>query len=453
MVAHAARVLAVVAALLSCTVALDAQSVRGRVLDRESGAPIADVRVTLLRADGTPVLYSLSNDEGGFHVATWHPGPHRLQASHVGYRAVTTEPFEIGVREELVVDLVLSAAAIPLEPLTITARRRDVRDDPTTEGFYARQQLAPLLGNSRVITRLDPELASARDARDAMNWLPAVQGRPFGREGNCLVVYFNGQLLGDVDAADIWLATPAHLLEGLEYYRSIHDAPLPFRQVPGYLYDCSRHTVIALWSRTGYFGDLHDELRPSSRRINVATGVYHLSGARAPGFGTGIEAAAHWPVLHGVAFGLTLRRSAHHLSADDTEASLSPIVAPLYRLPPGRRPLALWVGGVEGRATLGRTAGVWPVVAARLQAAHRSFSLRSSSEENVYVAANSLGLGVGVTAGAEILVRGRFAVHAALGYDRLFFGPYSEIEHRTNPTAAQWAGTSLRIGGGYALAR
>jgi hypothetical protein len=88
-----------------------------------------------------------------------------------------------------------------------------------------------------------------------------------------------------------------------------------------------------------------------------------------------------------------------------------------------------------------------------VQVARRAFSLRSSSADGTMVPVTSDGIGGGITVGAETVVNGRFALHAALGHDRIFFGPYSNIEHRTNPTRAQWGATSLRIGAGYALQR
>ncbi|CAN5659582.1 hypothetical protein BH23GEM9_BH23GEM9_23860 [soil metagenome] len=440
--------------LVMGTAPLTAQSVIGRVLDAESGAGIPDVRVALLRADGTRVGESVTNRDGAFHIGTWITGEHRLEASHIAYRATSTAVFNLGAREELVVDIRMSSGAITLDPLTITARRRDLRGDPTVEGFYSRQLLTPQIGNTRVITRLDPELAYARDARDVLTWLPRPQRRPFGRGGDpCMVMYWNGHMVIDSTMANMWLETPPDMLEGLEYYQDMTEAPISFRQIPPYLYDCSRLSVLALWARTGYYGDLPADLRPSSRRVNVATGLYHVAGKSAPGVGAGIEVAAHWPAIRDIAVGVNVRRTAHHLSAETTADAVIPVVAPLYRTPPGRRPLTLWVGGLEGRLMLPEAAGIWPFVSVRLQAAHRSFTLESLSFDAPDATITSTGYGGGLTVGGEILIRGRFAAHAALGHDRLFFGPYSEIDHRSNPTSAHWGGTSLRLGLGYALQR
>jgi hypothetical protein len=430
-----------------------AQTVSGRVTDAATGVPMADVRVVLLRADGSRVAETVSNRIGEFHIATWNPGPHRLEATHIGYRTTTSEIIEVGTREHVVVHLRLSATAIPLQPLTITARRRDVRDDATHEGFYARQLLVASSGNARVLTRLDPEMINARDAHDVMAWLPAPRDRPFDRGGQCLSVYWNGQLLGDLELAEMWMATPAHMLEGVEYYRTATDAPMDFRGIPPYLYDCPHLSVLALWQRTGYYGDAPRDLTPSTRRVSLSAALYHVSGPDAPGLGAGLEFTAHWPILRRTALGLSVRRTDHTLSAETTGGHVHPFIAPFYRNPPGARDLVVWTGGAESRVTLDRALGVWPVIALRGLVARRTFSLESSSESARTVPMHSTGVGGGASAGIETVVGGRFALHASLGHERIFFEPYGQIEHRTRPTVAHWGGTTLRIGAGYALQR
>jgi hypothetical protein len=428
-----------------------AQTVSGRVTDAANGVPMADVRVVLLRPDGTRVAETVTSRIGEFHLATWNPGPHRLEATFIGYRTTTSETFDVGIREHVVVHLRLSATAIPLDPLTITARRRDVRDDATHEGFYARQLLVATSGNARVITRLDPEMINARDARDVLTWLPRPRDRPFDRGGQCLSVYWNGQLLGDLELAEMWLETAAHMLEGVEYYRTATDAPMEFRGVPPYLYDCPHLSVLALWQRTGYYGDAPRDLAPSTRRVSLSTALYHVAGPDAPGLGAGLELTAHWPVLRRTALGLSVRRTDHTLSAETSSGHVHPFIAPFYRSPPGARDLVVWTGAAESRVTLDRTFGVWPVLALRGLVARRSFSLESSSESGTHVPVRSTGVGGGLGFGVETVVGGRFALQAALSHERIFFEPYGQLEHRTRPTAAHWGGTTLRIGAGYAL--
>jgi hypothetical protein len=423
---------------------LAGQSVRGRVLDAESGEAIGGARIVLQLPDGTRVAESVSGRDGLFEVTAREPGPHRIEASHLAYRAATTAEFQIDRHQQVIVDVRLSTQAIELEPLTITARRRDPRHEPTHEGFYARQRLLPPIGNNRAVTRIDPEMINARDALDVLGWM---HPRPF-----CLIVYWNGAMQLSQDEADYRLGTSSAHLEGVEFYRYLMDAPDTFRDLPIYLAECPRYSVIALWARTGYYGEPPPPL-PSRSRLNGAAGMYHVSGSAAPGPGVGAELAIHWPVTGGLALGLHARRTLHRLAPEVTEAALPEQGQWPYVMPPGRRPLALSVAGVESRLMLPRRGAVWPVVSARVQLAHRAFTLQSNSHEGFDVSIGSTGGALGVTLGGEVLVGGRFAVSAALGHDRMFFGPYGEIERYYNRTAAQWGGTSLRLGIGYALER
>jgi hypothetical protein len=440
---HGRATLAFLLLTLAVPAALAGQSVRGRVLDAATGDSVPGARVVLQTEAGRYAGQAVAGPDGIFVVAARQAGPHRLEVSHAGFTTTLTDVFTIEPRQEVEVDVRLSTHVIALDPLTITARRRDPRHEPTHEGFYTRYLLLPKIGNARAISRNDGEMINARHVGDVLTWLPPRY---------CMAVYWNGHLQESPDGAHMRLETPAIDLEGIEFYRHLIYAPQTMRDVPGYLALCPRHSVIALWTRTGYFGD-PPEPGPSTSRLAVATGLYHLGGRAAPGLGHGVEAALHWPVTGHFAMGLLARRSTHTLPAEVTQAQLPEPGQWPYTQPPGRRPLTLWTAGLESRLLLPRRGPAWPVLAARAQLARRAFTLQSRSHDGFDVAIDSWGAALGVTAGAEMLVGGRFALHAAVAHDRYFFGPYGEIERRYNPTSAQWRGTALRIGIGYALER
>jgi hypothetical protein len=280
-----------------------------------------------------------------------------------------------------------------------------------------------------------------------MTWLP----RP---RDACLIVWWNGSPVMFPEEATNWMETPTSHLEGVEFYRNIFDAPPSMRDIPPYLIGCTLHSVIALWSRTGYFPEPPPEpFQPPRRRANVGAAMVHLSGKDAPGVGAGLEAAVHWPIVYGVAIGLQVRATAHQLDAETTADMLARLGASPYQLPQGARPLSLWVIGIEPRAILPEVAGLWPVAAVRVQVARRRFTFISNSSSHHSLGISSNGAGLGATLGVEKLIGERFALHIVLGHDRLFFGGYDEIERRWNRTSASWGGTSFRVGFGYALER
>jgi hypothetical protein len=420
-----------------------AQSVRGRVVEAETGAGVRGARVVLHDGTGRVVAQTATAADGAFLLAAREAGRHRLEVLHAEYRTTTTDEFTIGAAEEVVVDVRLATQVIALEPLTITARRRDPRHEPTHEGFYTRYQLLPQIGNARAISRNDGEMINARDARDVLPWLAP----PY-----CLVVYWNGHLQDVGWLAELRLETHAIDLEGVEYYRYIQDAPQTMRDLPGYLLDCTRHSVLALWTRTGHFGEA-PAAAPSRSRLMAGGAVYHLGGSGAPGLGGGIEATLHWPATRRIAIGLHTRRSVHRMPAEAVEDLLPETTQWPFAVPTRNRPFALWVAGLDARLTLPRAGPLRPVVAARAQVARRTLSLESNSAGVPDVPIHSWGSAFGASVGAEMLLRDRFAVQAAVGHERLFFGPYGELERDHNRTAARWHGTQLRFGIGYSLQR
>lgn len=429
-----------------------AQSVQGRAVEAGTGRSIQSVRVVLLAADGKVVSESLSGEEGLFHLVTVNAGEYRLRASHLAYETVTTEPFRVEGGEELVVDLTLSNTVIPLDPLVITARRIDPRQGSFIEGFYARQKMFTQgLGFGRVVTRIDPEMVNASNPRDVLLWLEPPNRGGIVAEAGCLVVYWDGRLVLTQENADQWLDTPASFFEGVEYYRHSSDAPAAFREIPLYLADRVSCSVVALWPKSGYFGEAPIDLNPPQGRLSAALLLYDLSGEFSPDLGMGVEIAGHVLAFRHLALGVLIRRTSHHLSAGLMETTLGALDKVPFVLPAGRRPFVLWVVGPEASLTLPEVGRVRPTVEARVLAAKRSFTLVSNSFGTPEVGISSLGLGVGVTVGMELLLTPRIAAQAALGYDRYSFGEYQELERPWYTSAGSWNGIGLRLGVRYSL--
>ncbi len=437
-----------------------AQSVSGRVISAQTDRNLPGARVALLTADGSRIATVVTGDDGTFYVAALNPGPHRLEVNHSAYSTLTTEIIELRPTEEVIVDVRLTAAAIQLDPLIVTARRSDHRQEPTHQGFYARQSGMPHMGSALALTRNDPEMFYSSTVHEVMRFVgsprrsvvPQLDQSALPESMTCLVLYWNGRMVHSEDEALFLLGTSPHVLEGVEYYRYNSEAPPAFRDVPMYLMGCPLHSTLALWSYTGHFGPA-PAFGPAFARIDMTAGVYDLSGDAAPGMGVGVEASVSLPLWRRTALGLLVGRSAHQLPAE--------VVAHLvpeewdwpYMLPAGDRPLTLWTGGVEPRVVLPAVGPVRPYAAARFLLARRSFTMESTSAAVSHVHISSWGGGAGITLGGEARVRGRYVAQLAVGHDRFAFGAYEDIERERNPTSGSWAGTSLRLGFGYGLGR
>jgi hypothetical protein len=421
------------------------QSVRGRVLEEGSDKGIEGVELLLLGARGDTVGRTLSGSDGLFQLLALVGGSYRIQARHLAYRPFTSPPLELRSFQEVVLDLALSATAIPLEPLTITARRLDPRMGSTVEGFYARQRMsAQGHGFGWIVTRVDPMMVNATDAREVLQW--------FRLRERCTIVYWNGNLVVNPEVAQDWIETPAAYLEGLEYYPNVSDAPAPFREIPVYLQDSVFCSVLALWAKTGYYGDPVPS-PPSHKRLHVALVLQDLSGKLAPDLGVGLETSLLLPVSNRLALGGFLRRTSHHLSGPLLRQTLEGLVQVPWVLPSGSRPFSLWAFGVEGRFVARDEGRIRPVVTGRAGAGLRSFTLVSNSFGEPTERLSSWGLGLGGAVGAEVLLGRRFTLHLAVELDRFAFEPYSELERNWYTSAAGWTARSLRVGAGYVPGR
>lgn len=419
-----------------------AQSVRGRVIDNETGQPVAGVRVELLEADGRRVQEVISGPQGSFVLVARDAGAHRLRVSHIAYRGTETNTFEIRTLEQVQVDVKVASTAVPLEPLTVTARRNDPRYEATEDGMYARRLLSKPIGNARVILPHDPEMVNAFDVRDVMQWM----SRPRG----CTAVWWNGKLVtSDIQASEL-MQTPVSMLEAVEYYKTPIEAPAVFRELPVYLaFSNAFCSVIALWPRTGRYAleDVPAYPNPYPWHGNIAATFYQVSGLHAPGVGLGLELTSDWSLRRSFGIALHFRASMHRFSAemaDSVTASLSEIT---YVLPPGETPLQIWMLAAEPRLTVLERDRLRVTTGARLQVAQRRFSIDRRVEGNPGYGLTSLGMGLGLAAGAELQVSERWDARASLIADQMWFGDYRDIER--SETGARWSGLALQLGVAY----
>jgi carboxypeptidase family protein len=132
---HRGLLLFLAGALLATPVA--AQTVRGRVIENETGAPIPFTAITLLRADGSTERQVLADSVGGFAIVAAASGSYRLRADRIGYTTTTTDPLLLRALEGVQVEVRLQARVVPLEPLVITARNRSL--ERGRDGFARRQ--------------------------------------------------------------------------------------------------------------------------------------------------------------------------------------------------------------------------------------------------------------------------------------------------------------------------
>lgn len=130
--------------VLVAAVPAAAQTVRGRLVDAESGKPVAAGDILLLSGEsGAAVLkQGLTTDSGRFALTAPSPGRYRLKAERIGYRAVVSSPFDLLASEPLDVELKISVQAVPLAPLTVVSSRPALLGSIrlVAGGFFDREQ-------------------------------------------------------------------------------------------------------------------------------------------------------------------------------------------------------------------------------------------------------------------------------------------------------------------------
>lgn len=245
---------------------VSAQTLRGNLVDAETGEGISAATVSLLNEDGRVRVTGTSAQDGTFTLNARSGGSFQISAERIGYLPMIPQGVEIGMSELVLVRLELARVPVMLAPITVTGVRRDPRNDASLEGALARRELFPGIGTRRVVVRSDPEMRNAMVVADAVQWFPlrrgcrsatSVRQRSQAQTCGCTIVHWNGMVVNDSDIAAFYLETlTTEAMEAVEYYRSWIDAPPELKDFPHYVpnhdpYPCA---VIALWPRVSSNG-------------------------------------------------------------------------------------------------------------------------------------------------------------------------------------------------------
>jgi hypothetical protein len=208
-----------------------ASSVRGRVLEHETGNPLADALVTLtsLEEQLPSPGFRLTDADGGFIFQNVFPGFLSLGVALLGYQnfsdTILVEP-DSDVR--IVVEL--SPAPIELEAVVVSVKRVS----PAMGGFEGRRRR----GNGTFITREEIEETNPLRVTDALFMVPGISfaDRRFGereirmRDGCRPTVWVNGGKAIDSSVSEIGIdqVISPEEVEAIEVYRGAGEVPVQF---------------------------------------------------------------------------------------------------------------------------------------------------------------------------------------------------------------------------------
>ncbi len=217
-------------------------TVRGRVVEHETGMPVWDAAVSLATGPtGTQGIGTrVTGREGDFLFWNVPPGLYRLSVTRMGY-ANLRDTLRVGTGSDLEVTLPVSTSPVALAPIVVSTRRR-LREPG--RGFESRRRSL----SGTFITREDIEARYPNALTDLLSMVPGVRVVPSGPFGNRILFRGECRPLLVVDGMNVGSDTQLdHFIqpsevEAMEIYRGAN-VPVEFGS--------SLCGVIVVWTRRG----------------------------------------------------------------------------------------------------------------------------------------------------------------------------------------------------------
>ncbi|MCL7966167.1 MAG: carboxypeptidase-like regulatory domain-containing protein [marine benthic group bacterium] len=129
---HAARSFFLVCGALAALAAkpLDAQTLRGRVLEQGTDSPIPGALLLLQSPEGEEVASAVSGESGAWVLRAPSAGEWLVRVERIGFAASTAGPFRVAVGADVAVPLEVSSAPLELPALTIEGESGGCGLDP-----------------------------------------------------------------------------------------------------------------------------------------------------------------------------------------------------------------------------------------------------------------------------------------------------------------------------------
>jgi hypothetical protein len=151
-----------------------AQRLEGRVVDAQSGAPVASAVVRLHGDDGATVVAAMTDAAGEFVVRVPRPGTFRVTIEAIGYTRDQAEP--VTIRRGAATNVVLRASAEVVRLAPLLAAAEPAATEPRVRylervGFYDRQRIE----NGTFIERAEIEEQRPRRIVDLLRGIDGVR--------------------------------------------------------------------------------------------------------------------------------------------------------------------------------------------------------------------------------------------------------------------------------------
>ena len=245
------RGVAIALAAIALTAAsAQAQVIHGVVIDADSRMAVSGADVELVDARTAQRTGVTTDSLGAFLLTAVRAGTYRLRVTHPSYVPYEADSVAVAGGEAVMLEIRLGQAAIPLEPLVVTARRQ-----VAMTGFDERRKA----GFGRFITREDIDRRSAFRTSDLLRTVQGITLRPAGRSGSFVLmrgggtglcqpaIWVDGVLTRQVAGGTIDELLAPNAIEAVEVYTAHGGAPTEY--ISG---SCG---VILFWTRRGSGGE------------------------------------------------------------------------------------------------------------------------------------------------------------------------------------------------------
>lgn len=243
--------LLVFAALCVSVSVLSGQTVHGKIVSDSAAVPLANVLISLMNEKGDTVAASVrSSATGDFVIRSKDPGRYHIKATRLAFAPVTTSPFDLNMRTEVEVRLVMNRQAILLTPMVVVSSRvMSGADMMSVEGFEWRRLRYTGVYLDTAGMRQSNYPPFSQILKDAVPGLYTVSGftgneeiRITVRGAECMPdLYTDGNLQGSLIITHLNLQNPADFY-GIEIFKR-PNIPIEYRRTG---IDCA---VIALWTK------------------------------------------------------------------------------------------------------------------------------------------------------------------------------------------------------------
>jgi hypothetical protein len=242
------RVATLAGSLTLLAAPLAAQTVRGKVVDARTGEGVPEAAVLALTTGGRRTGQARTDAGGKFSLPVRTPGEVRLQVDRTGYRQTLTDPMPVAAQETIDVELSVSAAALTIAPLRVTARvEPPKRRALELNGFYERERrgIGTFLRREEIERHGDFTLAQvlSRVPGTAIRYIRVHQYIYFPRNGCNPLVFLDGSRMVIDRHNDINSFVSTFQVEAIEVFKGPAEVP------PQYAAGRSACGVILIWTK------------------------------------------------------------------------------------------------------------------------------------------------------------------------------------------------------------